>query len=315
VDLDPIERDVSDALARPVPALRFQLAAAGQVADLTPASRRRWPGSRRGVAGALLAGGLAMALIAIPTIGGWGPRSVSAQELIGRTGTANRSLAGAATPYHLVTVAALGGSAAGQASAARTETWVSAGGDERSETTVAGVDGSETFGMAVGGGTLWLYRLTPGSALVARVANTDGRKVVALSETLTAALASYIIPGCLSASVAGEQTVAGRVAYLVEVRPTPATCVPDPAHPDTIKAAHEMADLGRAMLAIDKETDVTLSLVQYDGAGTATYSYIVERFETGSAAAGTGLPFVPSAGATVIETADYSSAKSILAGK
>ena len=89
--------------------------------------------------------------------------------------------------------------------------------------------------------------------------------------------------------MAREAMVVGRPAYVIEVRPTPATCVADPSNRDTIKVAGHAAELGSATVSIDKETDVTLALEQRDASGEVTYSYHVESIETGAAAAGAGL--------------------------
>ena len=301
--LEPIERDLQAAFAAPVPALRFEPGLAED--SRRPAILRR-RSVRLGLGVALVTGALVATIVWLPAIGGAGTATVNARELIDRAGHANATMAAVAPAYHLTTVVQANGLAA------RTETWFAGVTGARTETT-SPMDGVEvTSGIATVGGELWLYESTGARTVVAHLAQTD-RQVLAETPSLAAVLDSYVIPGCLEATVARETMVVGRPAYVIEVRPTPVACIADPSNPDTIKVAGHAEELGSATVSIDKETDVTLALDQRDASGEVTYSYRVESIETGAAAAGAGLPYVAPVGARVVEVADYSAAKDVIA--
>jgi hypothetical protein len=301
--LEPIERDLQAAFAAPVPALRF---AAGHAEDPRKQAMLRRRPVRLGLGVAVVTGALVATLVWLPAIGGGGTATVNARELIDRAGHANAAMAAVAPAYHLTTVVRVNGVTA------RTETWFAGATGARTETT-SPMDGVEvTSGMATFSGELWLYESTGARTVVAHLAHAD-RQVLAETPSLASVLNSYAIPGCLEATVAREAMVVGRPAYVIEVRPTPATCVADPSNRDTIKVAGHAEELGSATVSIDKETDVTLALEQRDASGEVTYSYHVEALETGAVAAGAGLPYVAPVGARVVEAADYSAAKDVIA--
>jgi hypothetical protein len=299
---EPLERDLRAAFAAPVPALHFNPTPARRAAILARRS------VRLGLGVSLLTAALVVGIVSLPLFGVGGTPTVNAQDLVVRSTRTSASMTSVAPAYHMVSVVELG-----KAGAGRTETWFDGTASSRTESTSteAGVD--STFGMAFAGDELWLYQTRAGQTVVAHLAHSGRNDGLAASQGLwpLASSADYTIPGCQSASITGDTTVAGRSAYVVEVRPTPATCVADPAHPDTLKVAGHAADLGTATFAIDKATDLTLSLVQRDRAGGVTYSFQVQSFETGPAAAGAGLPYLPPTGARLVEVADYSSAKSV----
>ncbi len=303
--LESVESDLRTIFAVPVPALTFTPAADGRGTPWRTLGRspRRRAGAVLGLAAALI-----VTIAVLPAVGGFGASTVNAQELIQRTSQATGVVTAVARAYHLVSTATRG------ASRVRTETWLSAAG-ARTESTTSGVTADETFGLATYGSELWIYRVRAGRTLVAHVASSDRRDLVGVPSSLAEALASYTIPGCQVAAIVRESVVAGRSAYIVEVRPTPASCVTDPARPETAKVVAGISQMGSATIAIDKATEVTLALEQLDVSGAVAYSYQVDVFETGDAAARAGLPYVAPVGATVVEVADYGAAKSVFAGQ
>jgi hypothetical protein len=298
--VDSLEHDLRAVYAAPVPALHFEPTLAGR-----PSVLERRP-VRLGLGVAVVTGALVAAIVWLPAVGGGGTPPVNAQELIARSGQANASMPSVAPAYHMVSVVQLGKGTGG-----RTETWFN-GASKRTESTDTNGGVETTFGMATTDADVWLYQTRDGRTLVAHVAHPDRSRDGSGTQSLADVLAGYTIPGCVAATITGETTIAGRTAYVIDVHPTPATCVADPSKPDTVKVAANLAEMGTATLSIDKATDVTLGVEQRDGAGEIAYSYRIETFETGTAAADAGLPFVPPSGAKVVEVADYSAAKSII---
>ena len=302
-EFDQVERDLEDVYAAPVPGLRFE----------PPLARRRWRDTAR-MGGRPWRLGLGVAAVSATLVAGvltlpaWGGRTsvVNAQDLLDRTGHASVALAAIAPAYHLSTVVTAA------RSSGHSETWYRGVGEARTESTSVEDGVTVIFGTAASNGEFWLYRTRGTETMVAHIAHSDRTDVVAATPSLADVLGNYAIPGCQSATVDSETTVAGHAAYVVQVRPTPATCVADPSNPDTVKVAQVVGELGSATITIDKATDVTLALEQRDQDGAVQYSYRVEAFETGVAAASAGLPYVAPAGARVVEVADYSAAKSLL---
>ncbi len=306
-ELDPIERDLQAVFAAPVPALRFD-PRAGTDLRRAPILRRR--SVRLGLGVTIVTGAIVTGILWVPAFGGAGTPTVNAQELIIRSGTASASLASVAPAYHMTSVVR-SGAKLGTVVEGQTETWFNGASAARTESTMVMAGVEETFGMAAAGGEIWLYRTRGGETLVAHLAHSDRKDGVLADQSVADLLAEYTIPGCQSAVIGGETRVAGRSAWVVEVRPTPATCLADPSRPDTVKVAAHPEELGSATITIDKATEVTLALEKRDGSGAVAYSYLVEAFETGRAAASTGLPYVPPAGARVVEVGDYGAAKAV----
>lgn len=301
---DHVERDLEDVYGTPVPALRFEPPLARPGGRFTvPLGRRPW---RLGLGVAVVSAALVAGVLTLPAWGGGGTAVVNAQELLDRTGQASVSLAAIAPAYHLSTIVTAA------KSTGHDEIWYRGVGAARTESTDVEQGVSVTFGTAVSNGEFWLYRTRGSETVVAHIAHTDRTDAIVATPSLSDVLAQYAIPGCQSATVESATTVIGHAAYVVQVRPTPATCVADPSKPDTVKVAQIVGELGSATITIDKATDVTLALEQRDQNGAVTYSYRVDAFETGASAATAGLPYVPPTGARVVEVADYSAAKSLL---
>lgn len=302
-EFDQVERDLEDVYDTPVPTMRFEPPVARSGWRIgTPTGARPW---RLGLGVAVVSATLVAGVLTLPAWSG-GTAVVNAQDLLSRTGHASVSLAAIAPAYHLSTTVTAA------KSSGHSETWYRGTGEARTESTDVEDGVSVTLGTAASNGEFWLYRTRGAETIVAHIAHSDRTDVVGATPSLADVLGEYTIAGCQSATVDRSATVAGRAAYVVQVRPTPATCVADPSNPDTIKVSQIVGELGSATITIDKATDVTLALEQRDQNGAVVYSYRVEVFETGVPAASAGLPYVAPAGARVVEVADYSAAKDLL---
>ena len=72
------------------------------------------------------------------------------------------------------------------------------------------------------------------------------------------------------------------------------------------------AGIGSSTVWIDKETNIQLMVEQRDSNGALVSRYTTQLFETGEEVDSSVLNYSPPVGATVIEAADYSGAKSAL---
>jgi hypothetical protein len=297
-----LERDLEAAFAVPVPPL-----AAPRLDRAAPGHDRRSSSHPRRLRVGLAIGGVAVALaastVALPLVGGAGTSSVNAQELVDRSSKASASLAAAGSAYHLVTQAHVRGVQS------RTETWFGSRGARTESTQIIGGSG-ETWGLVDNDAGGWLYRVRGGETLAVRVTDSQSEAPIVVPESLAGTLAAYTAPGCQSAKVTGETTILGRAAWVVAVTRTPETCSKAAApRPGDRQVIAGRTDLGDVTLAIDKATEVTLNLRMLDDTGAVSYEYEVVAFETGEAAAASGLPYVPPAGATVVDAPDFGSAK------
>jgi hypothetical protein len=208
-----------------------------------PEPGRRW---RPALIGAAAAAGLALFLGGTSLFGGSTPE-VSAQEVFQRTQAiaATISLAASGQPYHMVakteTYGPPGMELAGANNVA--ETWYQDAEHQRSET--RDEDGTLLFGNVQNGDDLWFYSSVAGpQAEVAgdpQPGDVEPAEVRAVHSTFAGMGFSTFGPGdlgvnslaglleaysgnCASAHSAGEETVAGRSAYVIEVTQTPETC-------------------------------------------------------------------------------------------
>jgi len=297
-EFERLERDLEEALAAPVPGLRFSASRA--------AAKNRNP--RRWMIGAA-AGAVALvaAVIVLPNLSSGGATQVSAEELISRSNSAAEALRSGGVAYHLRGITeAKGGTTV-------LETWSLGEGGSRSENVYQANGATEVFGFAMNSDGYWIYRTASGVTRVAHVADQkDDRLRIAEPGDLDSAIRKYTIPNCMSATLAGEATVAGRSGYVVDIKPTPETCTADPARPDSVKLAAVAKELGSTRLVIDKQTSVQLEVETFDGDGQLNSKFMVNLFETGTAVDAMATNYRPPAGAIVSEVDNYGDAKSVL---
>jgi hypothetical protein len=210
---------------------------------LHPEPRRRW---RPVLIGATAAAGLALFLGGTSFLGGSTPE-VSAQEVFQRTHAiaASNSLAASAQPFHMVSKTETYGPPGMEFAGADnvTETWYQDAKHQRTET--RDEDGKLLFGQVQNGDDLWFYSSVAGPQMA--VANDpepdalEPGEVKAVHSSFAgmgfstfgpadlgvnslAGLLEAYSGSCASAQSVGEETVAGRSAYVIEVTQTPETC-------------------------------------------------------------------------------------------
>ncbi|MGE3074500.1 MAG: hypothetical protein AB7N24_00105 [Dehalococcoidia bacterium] len=303
-EFEQIEEDLAAAFAVAVPAMRFE-------APMAPANMRR-PG-RRWVyaAGAAVAAGIVAAVAFLPGYLG-GPTTVNAEELLSRSAAASSQLQSSGTPYHLRAKFAGNGGADFIA-----ETW--SFGTEGNRSEARSLDGELLYGQVATTNDYWIYATVDGSFRVAHVAGATDRlkDFVAGADSLDAIVQNLAMDQCQAAAVTGSATIAGRDAYVVEVSPTPESCAKTSASgawgDGAIAKEADAPKFGGYTVWIDKETNVQLQFELRDENGNLTKQYSAESFETGRAAVDARvLAYSAPAGATVIETPDYSAAKSAI---
>jgi hypothetical protein len=226
--------DLGDLYRLPVPAIDFDPLAA----TTAPAPRRlgRW---RPGLVAGAAAAGLAL-FLAGPALFGGSPTEVSAQDVLQRTQevAATNSPLSSGVGYHMVAkneMFAPPGAPTKKVAAqdSTTETWYQDAEHQRSETYDAA--GRLVFGQSQNGDDMWFYSGTDtlstsgdGTLRVVRASEgTMGFSTVGPKDfgatSLSSLLDQYSGP-CTSAQKVGEEMVAGRPAYVIEITQTPDTC-------------------------------------------------------------------------------------------
>ena len=301
-EFEGIERDLTSVFAVAVPEMKFKADAEPSLAPRANSRRRGW-----GFAGgAALAAGLVTAVAFLPGFLG-GAKPVNAEELLARSAEASADLQSSTTPYHMR--ARFAGNGGPDFIG---ETWSFGTQGNRSEART--LDGELLYGQVATPRDYWMFANIDGALRVAHVPGTTDRlqDFMAGAGSLDAIVQSLVVDGCQAASVAGSATVAGRDAYVVEVNPTPSSCAKPSGSGTVAKEVGWATKLGGYTVWIDKETNIQLQFESHDENGVVTKQYIAEAFETGSSVDTTALDYAVPAGATVIETENYSDAKSAL---
>ncbi len=301
-EFDSLERDLESVFAVPVPALEFHVGADRSIAPRATARRRGW-----GFAGgATLAAGLVAAVAFLPGFLG-GAKPVNAEELLARSAEASADLQSSTTPYHMR--AKFAGNGAPDFIG---ETWSFGTQGNRSEART--LDGELMYGQVATPSDYWMFANIDGSLRVAHVDGTTDRlqDFMAGAGSLDSIVQNLVVDGCQAASVAGSATVAGRDAYVVEVNPTPSSCAKPSGNGTVAKEVGWATKIGGYTVWIDKETSIQLQFESRDENGAVTKQWFAEAFETGSSVDTAALDYAVPAGATVIETENYSDAKSAL---
>ena len=221
-------REDLEALHRlPVPSMHFDPQAA-RIQSGAMTKQRRW---RPAFVAAATIAGLALFAGGSSLFGG-SPSEVSAQELFEKTHAlaAMQSPVSSSVSYHMVARNQSFGPPGMQVATTNstTETWYEDAQHQRYETRDDA--GRLVFGNAQDGDDLWFYSSLPGD---------DDLRVVHSTEATTgfmafgaqdfgaddlAGLLEMYSGSCANAEKVGEETVAGRPTYVIEVTQTPETC-------------------------------------------------------------------------------------------
>ena len=231
-----LSEDMRDLFHLPVPAMSFDSVAVAARREPS-VMRRRW---RPALVAGAAAAGLALFLVG-PSLLGGSPQNVSAQEVLARTQgvAATNSPLENTQSYHMVATSEVfppPGAAAGFKAATENstvETWYQDPKHQRSETYDA--DGRLVFGSVQNGDDLWFYSATDdlstdddGTLRVVRTTNgAMGFSTLGPQDFGAASLSSLLdsySSTCATADKVGEETVAGRPTYVIEIKQTPETC-------------------------------------------------------------------------------------------
>jgi hypothetical protein len=210
----------------------------------------------------------------------------------------------------------------------RTETWYQDEGHVRIEEGTS--PAQPLFGQTRNGDDFWIYGVFEGNSVPASGQGTTraihgpagdlsfGKLPSGLTggSSLDALLAHLSAKDCFAATQTGQEHVAGRQAYVIEVRPTGDRCqgkydpgTGNPTSADRSKLARD--NLTR--LWVDVATFVTLRSEFYAGDELLS-RYTVLQFEVSPDFAPGTFTYQPPAGVHVIEVASLGEAKQVLAG-
>lgn len=303
-EFDALEQDLQAVFAVSVPTRRFT-PPAPRTARRLFWRHGRWQLAAFGVAAAGLVG-----LVALSPGYLGGAQTVSAQELLTKSAETSAKLKTAALPYHIRE------SFEGKDNQLLvTETWSFGAAGNRSET--RGQDGTLLYGQIATPTDAWLYATVDGQLRIVHIAGGEEarlRDFEAGTTSLEELIGGMVVPGCQEAISKGSASVAGRDAYVIEVVPTPNTCTAEASNPDARKLAAAGGDAGTFVVWIDKETTIQLKVEAHDSSGAVAKRYTALSLETGASIDRSALAFAVPSGASVVEAADYSEAKSALYG-
>jgi hypothetical protein len=273
--------------------------------------------------GYLRAAGLAFAIVAglatflvLPGIRGGDDGTVNAQSLLERTqrvATTAAPASGSVASYRILAEHTTEGV---KADTIRTETWFMDREHVRIEERTA--SGQVLLGQMRSGDDFWLFGVFDGNSI-----NASGQGVqravhgpadeldftklgIETGGSLSDLLAGLSKRGCSNAEIVGEETIAGRRAHVIVVRPKGESCTADT----------RFGKLGRdnvTRIWVDVETIITLRSDFYEGTRLLS-SYVVREFEIDPAFAPATFTYQPSAGVQVVEVNSLGDAKKALAG-
>jgi outer membrane lipoprotein-sorting protein len=235
-----IAADIEAIHAVPIPAHNFD-PSAGRAPRPIRLVRHWRPLALAGAAAVLLA-----TVAFIPSTWGGETERASAQEILDRAteqAVAPRSRSGES--YHFIATFTVG-----KGTGHSTETWYADPTHLRTEN--LSPDGA-VFNLAHDGDRSWMYMTTKGGL---RAASFPYEPILVdpfAAGSLADVLATYSSDGCQEAVDGGQETVLGRRAYLVRVRPTLDTCEVKPA--ERVKLEGESGEL---RVWVDAETFLTL---------------------------------------------------------
>ena len=266
--------------------------------------------------------------LAAPSLSGDGSGTVSAQTILERTQRAAATNAPATSlvrSYHMLAEQVIAGDDGVNKARIRTETWYQDDEHVRSED-ISPSTGRVIFGQSRDGGDFWIYGIFDGNTVPASgqgaqraVHGPAGElsfgklPVESGGSSLADLLAHLSARDCFNASVTGEEAVASRTAYVIEVRPTSGRCS---LKPDAGGVASQGGKPGRDSLTrlwVDKDTFITLRSEFYS-AGRLLSSYTVLQFEVDPAFAPGTFAYQPGSRVEVIEVGSLGEAKQALAG-
>ncbi|HEX5140810.1 MAG TPA: hypothetical protein VFX19_07690 [Dehalococcoidia bacterium] len=252
----------------------------------------------------------------------WGGRAteVSAETILQRTaGVAKtNTLAAGATSYHMVAETRYGMDEGKQGSQT-TETWFRDPEHVRVEEH-AGGSSTVDLGQSRDGDDFWLYGTFsgtnraihgPAGELGFGIVPGPGTGGTSLQNVLT----QISSKGCSTATVQREDEVAGRTAYVIEVKPRWDSCaetrgVCKGACPE---GAEKLSRDTSTLLWVDKETFLTLRS-DFFTEGRVVSSYLVTQLEVDADLPSEVFRYQPPAGVQVIEVTNGADAKRAFAG-
>jgi outer membrane lipoprotein-sorting protein len=207
----------------------------------------------------------------------------------------------------------------------RTETWYLDDEHVRSEETSPSA-GSVVFGQSRNDDDFWIYGVFDGNTVPASGQGTQravhgpagelsfGKVPVESGGSGLADLLSRLSArDCFDASVTGEEAVAARIAYVIEVRPTSERCSLKPEAGGVASPSGKLDRDSLTRLWVDKDTFITLRSDFYS-AGRLLSSYTVIKFEIDPDFAPGTFVYQPGSGVQVIEVGSLGEAKQALAG-
>jgi hypothetical protein len=304
-DEEQLARDLTALYAVPVPTLAFTAGRPGAAASRRERFlRRHW----RPIAGAAAAAVVAAALLIVPqTLGGGGVTPVSAQTIFDRASAAATLDAGTLPSFHLI--ATLQGADTDTASSE--ETWYGDAEHWRTEQSSVGdwssfvqVRSGDDQWVAVtsGNGTRAVHGTTPSGATW-----NGGGKVAPAS---LAELLSKFSDDCESATLGGDAELLGRPVYVINVTMSPDVCS---RSEDSAKLQANPKAALRLTIWVDQQTYITLRSEQSSVDGKSSFVYSVIAFDLGAEIDANRFTYAAPAGVGVIETEDWTQAKSLLA--
>jgi outer membrane lipoprotein-sorting protein len=293
--------------------------------------------------------GLALFLGAASPFGG-SPTTVNAETILQKTAgvAANKALALPETSYHMVSKHEVFKDGALQATVMDSvnEVWYRDPEHQRSESRDG--SGNVMFGTVQSGSDIWMYSTQDGEtrAVHGNVDTLGFRTGVPANfggaDSLSDLLTLYSGGGCSSAKLAGEEKVAGRDTYVIEVKPTWETCpfkvveerdgrvtvkgeakLVEANSPNTGTAPAPQAQFvmiggGKSdtttKMWVDAETFINLRTETYEG-GKLLFRHEVTEFATGIDIPDPVFRYTPPAGVEVVEATTPQQMKGVLSGE
>lgn len=286
--LQPVIHALESAFDVPIPTMKFNPHA--PLADFTIGyGARRWKPALALAAAALIA----LAAIVLPLTRDGRIQSVSARELLSRSAAASQP----SFSYHLVRIDTGPEIPGGLATS---EFWFEDANHNRADnrTTVDGV--TVTDGGITNGSDVWWYNSTDGAAKAVHGGPSGPIHTGTLSIGAGIDLLSTdgSADSCRSADILRQDSVIGRVAYVVRVTPTPASC----SRSDGMKTAVEKGATNGDydLFWIDGSTYIALRSEHYTAGVLASRTQLT-LLETNISIPPSTFVYTPSPGVTVHE--------------
>jgi outer membrane lipoprotein-sorting protein len=293
-DLDGLYRTQAPALTMPVWPAEHE-PGAGRLRRLGHAGLRRPAWALAAVVGAVAL------VLAATNLGG--TAGVSAETILEKAAAAISTPGGSTLggrSYHMVTRVSYAGE--GWTATETVETWY---GDAEHFRWERSDGGSVFYGQARNGNDVWLYRSTHigGPLRVAHAPTPPDPSgtltfgvLIGQSTSLSEVLQRLRRDGCQTVARRGEDTIAGRAAYVVVVTPIPGKCPVPLSQKKDVPDRHD----GPTTIWVDKETFLPLGSEQEGNEGN---NYRVISLEVGAHARPASFAYQPPAGSTIFEVA------------